>query len=519
MVAPAALVFGALFSYPLLIHPTVAGTFMDWDYVMQLAYASRESIIHYGQLPLWNPWKCGGMPLFANPQARLLSPFFVMTLIFGAPTALHLEVPLHLAIAWSGGYVLGRTLGMQRIAAVVCATVFAGSSWFTLRVAAGELVMMAYVYYPWLLAFAWQHRIWAAAVVLALISFEGGPYPSSYAVLLLFLILLSRAALDKSKRPLCDWTAICVLAVALAAIQILPAYHLLTDHPRPGVLDWDTIGGLLAGLLSRNQDLRQTTPVAWGFQEMAGYVGPLFGLMALTGIVFSPKRSLPWILVGAVMAALALGAWGPYWPWSLIHYLPVFSSERLPYRFIIPLVLTIAVLAGFGFDVLRGSRGYVIALAIIVLGGVDCLLMSPWQLGYALQNPAQLQTADPVFTQLRDGSAPSRQMLHFTEQNRGVVNCYEYTEWNSPVKGNADDGYKGNQYLLGPGLVRLLTWSPNKLSFAIDAPNASELMVNQNYDRFWTLTKGAGSVVSAAGLLAVLLPPGKQTLELSYRLW
>jgi hypothetical protein len=185
MVAPAALVFGALFSYPLLVHPTVAGTFWDWDYVMQLAYASRESIIHYGQLPLWNPWKCGGMPLFANPQARLLSPFFVMILIFGAPTALHLEVPLHLAIAWSGGYVLGRTLGMQRIAAMGCATVFAGSSWFTLRVAVGELVMMACVYFPWLLAFAWQHRICAAACVLALISFEGGPYPSSYAILLL----------------------------------------------------------------------------------------------------------------------------------------------------------------------------------------------------------------------------------------------------------------------------------------------------------------------------------------------
>jgi hypothetical protein len=416
MVAPAALVFGALFSYPLLVHPTVAGTFWDWDYVMQLAYASRESIIHYGQLPLWNPWKCGGMPLFANPQARLLSPFFVMILIFGAPTALHLEVPLHLAIAWSGGYVLGRTLGMQRIAAMGCATVFAGSSWFTLRVAVGELVMMACVYFPWLLAFAWQHRICAAACVLALISFEGGPYPSSYAILLLLLVLLSRAALERSTRPLHDCTAVCGLAVALAAIQILPAYHLLADHPRPGVLDWDTIGGLLTGLFSHNQDVTQTTPVSWGFQEIAGYVGPVFGLMALIGIVVRPKRSLPWIFVGAVMAALSLGAWGPYWPWPLIHHLPVFSSERLPYRFVIPLVLTIAVLAGFGFDVFRGSKGHAVALAIIIIGGVDCLLVSPWQLGYALQNPAQPQTADPVFTQLRNGSRPSRQMLRLTER-------------------------------------------------------------------------------------------------------
>jgi hypothetical protein len=58
MVALAALVFGLLFSYPLLNHLTVAGAFWDWDYAMQLAYAARESIWRYHQLPLWNPWKC-----------------------------------------------------------------------------------------------------------------------------------------------------------------------------------------------------------------------------------------------------------------------------------------------------------------------------------------------------------------------------------------------------------------------------------------------------------------------------
>jgi hypothetical protein len=415
------------------------------------------------------------MPLFANPQARILTPFFLLTLLFGVPVGLHLEVSLHIAIAWSGAYVLGRTLGMRRPAAIGCATVFAGSSWFTTRVAAGELVMMACVYFPWLVAFAWQRRTLAAAAALALISCEGGPYPSSYAALLLCLVLLSRAVLEKSKRPLYEWTAICTLALALAAVHIVPAYHLLTEHPRLGSLDFGTVGGLLTDLFPRNQDITQATGLGrgWGFQEMAGYVGPVFGLMALIGIMCRLKCSLPWMFMGAVMVALSLGARGPYWPWPLIHYLPVFRSERLPYRFVIPLVLTIAVLAGFGFDVLCETHSRAIALAIIILGGVDCLLVSAWQLGDALQTPVHAQIADSVFTQLTDlqlDHGPSRAMLRWTEQNRGVVNCYEYTDWRSPVKGVQDSGYQGEQYLLGLGVVRLARWSPNKLSFAIDTP-------------------------------------------------
>jgi hypothetical protein len=41
-------------------------------------------------------------------------------------------------------------------------------------------------------------------------------------------------------------------------------------------------------------------------------------------------------------------------------------------------------------------------------------------------------------------------------------------------------------------------------------------VVNQNYDRFWRLTAGRGTVISQGGLLAVSIPAGRQTLRLSY---
>src|SRR5580704_4915301 len=155
LVVLAALVFGAVFSYPLVLHLGVLSSFWDWDFLMQLALATHTSIVKYHQLPLWNPWKCGGVPLLGDPGARVLNPFFPLTLLFGPAIGVHLEVPLHLAIAWAGGYVLGRIQGMRRLGAVACASAFASSSWFPLHVAAGDVVMMGFCYFPWLLAFGW----------------------------------------------------------------------------------------------------------------------------------------------------------------------------------------------------------------------------------------------------------------------------------------------------------------------------------------------------------------------------
>ena len=75
--------------------------------------------------------------------------------MFGPAAGAHLEVPLHLAMAWAGGYVLGRVVGMRWLGAVACASAFAASSWFPLHVASGELVMMGFCYLPWPLAFGW----------------------------------------------------------------------------------------------------------------------------------------------------------------------------------------------------------------------------------------------------------------------------------------------------------------------------------------------------------------------------
>ncbi|MGZ6254047.1 MAG: hypothetical protein ACXWM1_13380, partial [Candidatus Binataceae bacterium] len=386
LVVLAALVFGAVFSYPLVLHPGVLSSFWDWDFAMQLTLAGYRSIIGYHQLPLWNPWKCGGAPLLANPQARILNPFFLLVLIFGPAAGTHLEVWLHLAMAWAGGYVLGRVVGMRWLGAVACASAFAASSWFPLHVASGELVMMGFCYLPWLLAFGWlaiEQRlrwVWPAAAALALMWLDGSPYPPSFAALMLGLLAVALAVMQRSIRPL--WVAACVFALGLtvAAPSLMLSYLFAAAHPRPTALDVGSLHAVWSALLSRNQDLERQSGVMWGWQEVGGYVG-VFLALGIAGLM-RPWRALPWALVAAVLVTLTMGARGPWWPWALLHKLPVFSWEHLPYRFIVPLVQVIAVLAGFGTDWIAAAGGYVVAVVLVAAATLDCLWVGTYNLRY-----------------------------------------------------------------------------------------------------------------------------------------
>jgi uncharacterized membrane protein YfhO len=71
--------------------------------------------------------------------------------------------------------------------------------------------------------------------------------------------------------------------------------------------------------------------------------------------------------------------------------------------------------------------------------------------------------------------------------------------------------------LLGAGTVTITRWSPNRLQYSVDAPAASVLVVNQNYDPSWRVMSGLGPTFSQDGLLAVRLPAGKSEVDLRYR--
>ncbi len=290
----------------------------------------------------------------------------------------------------------------------------------------------------------------------------------------------------------------------------------MASHPRPTSAEeggTNTVEALGQALLSRHQDHDHGSPHE-GFWELGAYVG-LFAVIALAGLI-SPRKSLPWIFVGIVLFELARGLTSPNCLWFWLHGMPLFSSTRLPSRLLIPFALMVAVLAGLGIDVVcsRGSPAALAASALLVIvGGVDMLLVGPPNLRLVLLGVDDRGPPRSEFAQyLRTSGGQS----HVIQHHEGVVNCYSYTPWPTEAQGSNEPGYRGEQYLLGPGSVTLVRWTPNRLEYAVEAQGPSLMVVNQNYDPSWRVTSSQGQIFSQDGLLAVRVPAGKSQIVLRY---
>src|SRR5208283_814441 len=101
------------------------------------------------------PYKCGGMPLIGNPSSRVLTPFFLLHLVFGPLIGVHLEIIAHLAIGFAGAYLLARVIEIGWLGALASGAAFAGSSWYFLHLAPGHLTFMSVMYIPYIFALLW----------------------------------------------------------------------------------------------------------------------------------------------------------------------------------------------------------------------------------------------------------------------------------------------------------------------------------------------------------------------------
>ncbi len=525
MVPLGALAFALVFSWPMLGNLAAPGAMSDWDMLLGIKWVSYETIVKFHQLPLWDPYRCGGLPMLGNPQSQIVSPFFPLTLLYGPFLGTHLQMILSLAVAWSGGYVLARVIGISRLGAVAAATVFPASSWFYLTLGIGHVWGLEATYAPWGYAAAWvaaeRHAFRYAALagaVFALMFLGSGPDGMAYCGVGLAVLMLGLVAARRSWWPLWTLVAIGLFAVGFAAIKLAPSLLVLLAHPRPTAdLQVNDAGLLLTMLFSPDQTLFRGLSNGWGFWECGAYIG-IFAIPAALGLM-KARRAAPWIIAGAILLMLARGDAQPLALWPTLHKLPIFDSLRLPSRFLVPFTLVVGMLAGYGIDWLAqrwSNWGASLGFAVVILATVNCLLVGPPNLESVVQYPAEPAAPAPVFHQIAHGPG-NNSMLIPAMENTGVVGCYDYTEWDTAVKALGQPGYRGEAYVAGPGSVGLERWTPNALTYSVSVPAAGEVVVNQNYDRWWRVVAGTGAIVNDNGLIGVRVPPGTQSVTIAYR--
>ncbi|HSP77741.1 MAG TPA: hypothetical protein VLQ93_04395, partial [Myxococcaceae bacterium] len=388
-------------------------SFRDWDQHVAYAEAAAASVRQYGEAPFWNPYTCGGVPLLAHPESRVLTPFFLLYLAMPPPVAMKWDIALHFAIAALGMLLLIRQEGGSVAAGLVAAFIFGGSTFFSLHLAEGHTWILSAAYAPLVLALYERGRdrlAWAgvAGALLALMVGEGGIYPAPHLCPLLGLYAVGLSLVERSPRPLLVLGLLFLVAALLAMPKLLPLLDFMGRQPRH--VDSGEVlpaRAILHALTDRHQAFdRPFDWRYWPWHEQGSYVGVVALLLAAVAVLATGRRSAVLGGVGVLFALLAAGSFARWAPWTLLHELPVFRSHHVPSRFLSLVVLVVALLAGRGAGVLLSwspsprLRDALAALLVLTVGA-DVLsarldILGPLRCAEAPWPPAS--TSEPPFT-------------------------------------------------------------------------------------------------------------------------
>src|SRR5208337_732224 len=378
-----------------------------------------QEMCRHGALPYWNPYLNYGQPLLENPNLLFFYPYTLFIILLPIDLAYPLHYVIHFALAGIGTFLLARRWGQSRQAAFFAGFVFAFSGhllslgnlynhaacaawmpWALLatdcavqgcRVArasrlprlrdghpartrerdapttAGETPALQKTVRPWILLTLVFSLQFLAAEPFTLIT--------TFMLCLAYALYLGgtrRPLMSRSNlRILAGFTLVGCLMVALCAVQFLPSVQFLGNSYRgaQGLRSRETSNWSLHPLLLMEMLVPDfygpalISPTSWNaladdgsapyfISVFMGFV-PLF--FALAGWAFARDRRRNFV-AGAAIWILLL-SFGHFTPLFSLAYLlvPLLCLVRFPVKLLVPFVMLVAILAGWGLDALRGK--------------------------------------------------------------------------------------------------------------------------------------------------------------------
>ncbi len=333
----------------------------------------RNAALLSGLLPLWSPDLFMGVPLLANSQLGTFYPPNWIVAPLAPPDGIRVSILLHVAWAAIGTYLLARrTLGVERMAALTAAVVFAFGGHVGAHVEQiNQLQGLAWL--PWLIYLfdralsRPRSGVILLGIGLALQFFTGHTQTVFITAVALAIYALCRRPL----RGLITLALAGVIALILAVPQLIPTLELTGVSNRRGGLNVNQATAFSFSPFVTGRGLLPSfdSPI---FGEYVAYPGVIGLGLAVIGALTSPpsplsmgregdKRRLlavrlplspraTWLIIALVGLALAYGLYNPlYW---LLATLPGFNLFRVPARWLALFALGTAMLAGLGVEAL-----------------------------------------------------------------------------------------------------------------------------------------------------------------------
>jgi hypothetical protein len=337
---------------PMLANPDAMGQH-DWDSEASYRYITTLSLLKYHEMPWWHPYLCGGFPAwgYGEGATNLVSPFLPLHLLLGVREALRCEIVGNTALSLVATWLfVGRFTKNAGLRALV-AMVYSLNGRFALQITSGHAWHLQYAWTPLALYLfdvsldrgKLRTACWAGAAI-AMIVYAGGLYPLPHTALAVGGYAVFVAIAKRKLRPLVALAITGASAVGLASLKLLPVMEVMKRWPRT-IDSYETVDlGRLYEMLANPHQTFSAGPVPppqWGWHEWGIYVGPVVVACMVLVLVaaWGGPRSSAVRGVGIVFFCLGVGAFHEYAPWTLLHKLPIFSSQHVPSRFVYVAIL------------------------------------------------------------------------------------------------------------------------------------------------------------------------------------
>jgi hypothetical protein len=499
--------------------------FRDAQYLTLFEEAARQAVARFHQLPLWDPYYCGGVPGFGSPQARFASPTFLLTLLTGTLRGAVLAWLLMTVVGLEGTFRYVRARGGGNLAAIAVAPVFALGGVFARSITLGWTNFFSFELVPWALfgvrlALDGSRRgvVIAALAVGWMIGF-GGTYTAPL-TLLAALFEIATLLATRARRPgratrlgrvAAMGTLVVLLAVAVSMVRLWPVAETLASSPRilggtpkmEPMKVWHFLFGEWGKDTSRNDDFR-------------------IGLAALPLVLLGVwrRRSIPFVVAAVVGTWLSLGYYKERFSlFAILRTIPPYTMLRAPERFLILVGLAAAVLAALAVRKIEAGGRRRRWLVVAAIGCQALLGFNTAHLVHNVQLKSRVRTmvgsppiAQREFRQMRGNRWIA---AYFPYVSRGSLTCFD--DYNVAQSTELRGDLPQEEYLkdADAGTVRRVSWSPDRIDLQVDLTRPARVYVNQNWHAGWHSSVGA--VVSESGLLAVDLDAGSHALTLEFR--
>jgi hypothetical protein len=372
-----------------------------------------HQICRSGSLPWWNPYLNFGQPILEDPNALFFYPTTLLIVLLPVRIAFQLHFALHFLLAAVGAYWLARRWRQSHLAAFFAALFFVFSGpVLSLGSFYNEVACAAWI--PWALlatdrALAGRSiRRWLLLAMVFLMQFLAGePFTLLATFGLCFGYALFQAGFFRrplaraNLRVVAAFVATGGLMTALAVVQLFPATVLLRRSLRGAIgfpfsqnTYWSLhplqlIGTFVAGF----PDPMFTASSLWtpvlNFDNKPYFPSLFLGLvplfLAFVGCVLGRDRRRRFAGASAlVLLLLAFGRFTPLYRLALFA-LPILKLVRFPIKLLVPVMLPVALLAGWGIDATRRPQewrrkksAWVLALLAVAAGAAWLVWAASW---------------------------------------------------------------------------------------------------------------------------------------------